>query len=228
MRLTRTPLHARLIAALVAVMTTEALSFETWPVVAVAAAASLVDGALRPSPFAWLARQILSSEYPRRPDGPGRRGSLIRAGALAIASALLASGIGIVGAVLAGVVALDAVLDALTGRCPSRRINVRPSRSAKQTFGLSGDGPWLVAVSARECDLCERVVGVLLGKAQEPVSHVLLEDRAHAGELVRLVPTALRVSVDDEITERLSGPRTPEQIEGFLARPEADSEAAAD
>lgn len=209
-------------------MTVEALAFGTWPVVAVAAAASLADGALRPSPLAWLARQILSSEYPRRPDGPGRRGSLIRAGALAIASALLASGIDIAGAVLAAVVALDAASDALTGRCLSCRIDLRRARSAQQTLGLSGDGPWLVAVSARECDLCERVVGVLIEQAHEPVAHVLLEDRARAGDLVRVVPAALRVSVDGTITERVCGPRTPERIEQFLGRPDSDSGAAGD
>lgn len=225
MSLTRTPLHARLIAALVAVMTTEALVFQAWPVVLVAAAASLADAVVRPSPFAWLARLILSSEYPLRPDGPGRRGSLVRGGALVIASALLAAGVDVAGAVLAGVVALDAALDALTGWCLSCRITA-PGRSAKRALGLSGDGPWLVAVTARECEPCERVVGVLVEKAQEPVAQVMLEDRASAGALVRVVPTALRVNAEGEITERLGGPRTPERIERFLGRHGGDSEAA--
>jgi hypothetical protein len=224
-RLTRTPLHARLVAAVIAMMTVEALVFDTWPVVAVAAALSVLDGALRPSPFALVARAMASVSYPLRPDGPARRTSLVRAGALAIAAALLASGLLVAGVVVAVLVVLDAALDALTGWCLLSNGGQLRRRPAADVLGLPGAGPWLVGVSARECDLCERVVEVLADKSKEPVARVTIDDRPRAAGLVRVIPTALRLDADGVVRERLSGPRSPERIERFLGGAPAHSEA---
>ncbi len=217
MSVARSPLHARLASATVAVMTAEALALDTWPVVGVAAALALLDGLPGASPFRVLARLAVSGPYPLRPDAPARRGALLRAAALGAATVLLALGLDVAGVVVAAAVALDAAADAVLGRCVTSSVRFGARPDPVDALALEGPGPWVVGVGVGGDPLCERVVETAVERTDGVLERRDLDEFPRVAALVRLVPAILVVDTSGGVAGRLEGPRDPEQIERFLA-----------
>lgn len=104
-------------AALAAAITLEALAFDTWPAVAFAAGVALLDVPTRRSPFALLTRVIATDGLQARPGRAGALAAVVRAVSLAAATLLLALDVILPGIVLGVIVALEGLVDAITGRC---------------------------------------------------------------------------------------------------------------
>jgi hypothetical protein len=212
--------------AITGVLCLEALVFDTWPVVAVAlglVVLSLIDR--RISPVAWLFRLVSRPPADLEPAAPVRFAQGMAVAFLGAAVVLFALGADLPGWILAGIVAALALASAVTGICfgceiyrllLSRRRGEGDMRGA---LGLTGSGPWVVALTAPGCARCGPMVRELerVGEGRE-VIQVDISTHPDAAVLpVRTVPAAIAVGSDGGVRLARAGRLAEEDLRAVLA-----------
>lgn len=220
------PLQPRFAQAITGVLCLEAILFDTPAAVAVALALVLLN-LLGPrwSPVAWVFRRIAPPPGDLEPVAPVRFAQALAAAFLVVALVLLSVGAGLAGWTLVGLVAALALVSAVSGVCVgcevyrfllARRGGV--PTDVRGDLGLSGDGPWLVVLTAPGCARCEPVAREMERVAGDREVHrVSLGEHPRAASLpVRSVPAALAVSRDGTLRAaragRLDGPDLSEVL----------------
>ncbi len=220
------PLQPRFAQAITGVLCLEAILFDQ-PVAVVVALALVLLGLAGPrvSPVAWAFRLIARPPRELEPAAPVRFAQALAAAFLVASVALLYGGAETAGWVLAGLVAALALVSALTGLCvgcEAYRLLMRRSHGREDVrgdLGLTGDGPWLVVLTAPGCARCEPFARELETAAGgRGVVRVSLADHPRAASLpVRSVPAALAVGRDGRIRAARAGRLAPADVDGVLA-----------
>jgi Domain of unknown function (DUF4395) len=221
------PLQPRFAQAITGVLCLEALLFDTPVVVGVALALVLLN-LLTPrwSPVAWAFRLIARPPGDLEPVAPVRFAQWMAAAFLALALVLLAVGAGLAGWILVGLVAAIALFSAISGVCVGceiyRLLLARRGGAAADVrgdLGLTGDGPWLVVLTAPGCARCEPVAREMEQVAGDrEVLRVSLREHPRAGALpVRSVPAALAVARDGTLRAARAGRLDRPQLLEVLA-----------
>ena len=214
------PLQPRFAQAITGVLCLEAIVFDTPAAVAMALALVLLSLAgPRWSPVGWVFRRIAPPAHDLEPAAPVRFSQILAAGFLAVSLALLVAGLDVAGWIMAGLVSALALLSATTGLCIGcevYRLALARRRGTegdlRPDLGLTGDGPWLVVLTAPGCARCEPVAREMERAAGERgVVRVSLAEHPRAAALpVRSVPAAIAISADGRLREaragRLGGP----------------------
>ncbi len=220
------PLQPRFAQAITGVLCLEAILFDQPVAVAVALALVLLGLAgPRVSPVAWVFRLIARPPRELEPAAPVRFAQALAAAFLTASVALLYGGAETAGWVLAGLVAALALVSALTGLCvgcEAYRLLMGRSHGREDVrgdLGLTGDGPWLVVLTAPGCARCEPFARELESAAGgRGVVRVSLADHPRAASLpVRSVPAALAVGGDGRIRAARAGRLAPADLDGVLA-----------
>jgi hypothetical protein len=209
------PLQPRFAQAITGVLCLEAILFGTPVAVDVALALVLLNLLLpRWSPVAWVFRRIAPPTGDLEPVAPVRFAQALAAVCLALALVLLAAGADLAGWIVVGLVAAIALFSAISGICVGceiyRLLLVRRSGApadVREDLGLTGDGPWLVVLTAPGCARCEPVARDLERVAGDREVHrVSLREHPRAGSLpVRSVPAALAVARDGTLRAARAG-----------------------
>jgi hypothetical protein len=220
------PMQPRFAQAVTAALCIEAIVFDQPAVVAVALVLVVLGLAgPRVSPVAWLFRLVARPPRELEPAAPVRFSQALAAVILTASVALLYGGAETAGWVLAGLVAALALVSAITGLCvgcEAYRLLVARSGGrddVRGDLGLTGDGPWLVVLTAPGCARCEpfaREVERAAGGRE--VVRVSLADHPRAASLpVRSVPAALAVDGEGRLRAARAGRLAPADVEGVLA-----------
>jgi hypothetical protein len=209
------PLQPRFAQAITGVLCLEAMLFDTPAAVVVALALVLLNLLVpRWSPVAWVFRRIARPSGDLEPVAPVRFAQALAAGCLILALVLLGAGAGLAGWVVVGLVAAIALFSAISGVCVGceiyRLLLARrggAGADVRDDLGLTGDGPWLVVLTAPGCARCEPVARELEEVAGDREVHrVSLREHPRAGSLpVRSVPAALAVSGDGTLRAARAG-----------------------
>ena len=220
------PLQPRFAQAITGVLCLEAILFDTPVAVGVALALVLVSLlAPRWSPVAWVFRRIAPPPGDLEPAAPVRFAQALAAVFLSLALVLLGVGAGLAGWIVVGLVTALALVSAISGVCVGCEIyrlllarrHGAPT-DVREDLGLTGEGPWLVVLTAPGCGRCEPVARELERVAGDREVHrVSLREHPRAGSLpVRSVPAALAVSRDGTVRAaragRLDGPQLIEVL----------------
>jgi Domain of unknown function (DUF4395) len=221
------PMQPRFAQAITGMLCLEAVLFDQPAVVAVALALVLLGLAgPRFSPVAWLFRLIARPPRELEPAAPVRFSQWLAAGFLTASVALLAAGAETAGWILAGLVAAVALVSAITGLCVGCEayrlllsLRGRGGGDVRGDLGLTGDGPWLVVLTAPGCARCEPVAREMERAAGgRDVVRVSLADHPRAASLpVRSVPAALAVDAAGRIRAARAGRLAPADLDGVLA-----------
>ena len=220
------PMQPRFAQAITGLLCLEAILFGTPPVVVVALALVLLGLAgPRWSPVAWLFRLVARPPERLEPAAPVRFSQAIAAVALTASVALLYAGAETAGWIVAGMVAALALLSAVTGLCVGceayRLLLARGARDddVRGRLGLSGQGPWLVVLTAPGCARCgpvARQLGAVAGGRE--VVRVNIAERPSAAALpVKSVPAALVVDPDGRLRAARAGRLGPADLDAVLA-----------
>lgn len=220
------PLQPRFAQAITAVICLEALIFQAWPAVTIAlvlVAVALVAPAW--SPVNWLFRQISRAPASLEPAAPVRFSQLLAVVCLGLATLAFLLGADLVGWVITGAVAVLAGLAAVAGICVGCEIYrlalARRGRAGdlREALGLSGDGPWLVVLTAPGCARCGPVADRVEAEAgAQRVVRVDLARRPKAAALpVRSVPAVVAVGRDGRVAAARAGALGPDDISLVLA-----------
>lgn len=223
------PMAPRFSQAVTGVLCLEAVVFQTWPVVAVALALIILNLVHpRLSPVAWLFRLIARPAGALEPVAPVRFAQYMAVVMLAGALAAFAAGWWVAGWIVVGAVSAVALFSAASGFCIGCEIyrvllSLRRGTAGEDLrapLGLSGEGPWLVVLTAPGCVRCEPVAREFERAADgREVVRVSLAERPSAAVVpVRSVPAALAVGADGRLVSARAG---------ALARPELTEIAAA-
>jgi hypothetical protein len=222
------PLQPRFAQAITGVLCLEAILFGTPVAVVVALVLALLNLLLpRWSPVAWAFRRIAPPTGDLEPVAPVRFAQWMAAAFLALALVLLAVGADLAGWIVVGLVAAIALFSAISGICVGceiyRLLLVRRGGApadVREDLGLTGDGPWLVVLTAPGCARCEPVARDLERVAGDREVHrVSLREHPRAGSLpVRSVPAALAVARDGTLRAARAGRlERPELMEVLAA-----------
>jgi Domain of unknown function (DUF4395) len=221
------PLQPRFAQAITGMLCLEAIVFDQPAAVAVALGLVLLGlAAPRVSPVAWLFRLVARPPRELEPAAPVRFSQALAAAFLTGSVALLYAGAETAGWVLAGLVAALALVSAVTGfcvGCEAYRILRARGRGAggdvREDLGLSGEGPWLVVLTAPGCARCEPFAREMeRAAAGREVLRVSLADHPRAAALrVRSVPAALAVGADGRLRAARAGRLAPADVDGVLA-----------
>jgi hypothetical protein len=220
-------MQPRFAQAVTGALCLEAIVFQQPAAVAVALGLVLLGLAgPRYSPVAWLFRLVARPPRELEPAAPVRFSQALAAAFLTASVALLYGGARTAGWIVAGLVTALALLSALTGLCvgcEAYRL-LLGRRSAREgdvraDLGLSGDGPWLVVLTAPGCARCEPVAREMEAAAGgREVVRVSLADHPRAAALpVRSVPAALAVGADGRLRAARAGRLGPAELDGVLA-----------
>jgi Domain of unknown function (DUF4395) len=209
------PLQPRFAQAITGVLCLEAILFDTPAAVVVALALVLLNLLVpRWSPVAWVFRRIARPPGDLEPVAPVRFAQALAVGFLVVGLVLLAVGAGLAGWILVGLVAAIALFSAISGICVGceiyRLLLARRGGApadVREDLGLTGDGPWLVVLTAPGCGRCEPVARELERVAGDREVHrVSLREHPRAGSLpVRSVPAALAVARDGTLQAARAG-----------------------
>lgn len=221
------PLQPRFAQAITGVLSLEALVFDQPAVLAVALGLVLLSLAgPRWSPVAWVFRRIAPPAADLEPAAPVRFSQWLAAGALTLSLVLLAAGATVAGWIVAGLVALVALVSAISGvciGCEAYRLLLARRRGdaedVRADLGLTGEGPWLVVLTAPGCTRCEPLAREM-ERAAGPrgVVRVDLSERPRAASLpVRSVPAALAVGADGSLRLARAGKLGAPEIQQVLA-----------
>jgi Domain of unknown function (DUF4395) len=222
------PLQPRFAQAITGVLCLEAILFGTPVAVVVALALVLVNLLLpRWSPVAWVFRRIAPPTGDLEPVAPVRFAQALAAVLLALALVLLGVGADLAGWIVVGLVGAVALFSAVSGVCVGceiyRLLLARRGggpTDVREDLGLTGDGPWLVVLTAPDCGRCEPVARELEQVAGDREVHrVSLREHPRAGSLpVRSVPAALAVAGDGTLRAARAGRlERPELMEVLAA-----------
>jgi hypothetical protein len=216
----------RLSQAVTGVLCLEALLFQDPWVVAVALALVVVARfAPQWSPVHWFFRRIARPAEELEPVAPVRFSQTIAAVTLSLALVLLISGAALVGWIAVGLVTTLALLSATTGICVGCGFyRVALARrggdgDVRQRLGLTGQGPWLVVLTAPGCARCEPVARQLEEIARpQPVVRVDLSRTPQAATLpVRSVPAVISVGNDGRVRQTRAGRLDQRVLEALAA-----------
>ncbi|MFP5450814.1 MAG: DUF4395 family protein [Thermoleophilia bacterium] len=222
------PLQPRFAQAVTGVLCLEAAIFQVWPVVGVALGLIVLNLAgPRWSPVGWLFRMIAPPPKEMEPVAPVRFAQGMAVAMLAASLVLVALGLELAAWVIVWAVSIVALFSAISGICvgceiyrlllASRRGDERADLRAP--LGLTGQGPWLVVLTAPGCVRCEPVAREFERAAGREVLRVSLAERPGAAVVpVRSVPAALAVGADGRLVSARAG---------ALKRPELTEIAAA-
>lgn len=220
------PLQPRFAQAVTGALCLEAIVFGQPAVVAVALGLVLLGLAgPRLSPVAWLFRLIARPPRELEPAAPVRFSQWLAAGFLTASVALLLAGAETAGWTLAGVVAALALVSAVTGLCVGCEayrlllsLRRRGADDVRGDLGLTGDGPWLVVLTAPGCPRCEPVAREMERAAGgRDVVRVSLSEHPRAASLpVRSVPAALAVDARGRVRAARAGRLAPADLDGVL------------
>jgi hypothetical protein len=196
------------------VLSLEALIFRDRWVVAVALALVLI-ALIRPewSPVNAIFRRLVGTADQLEPAAPVRFSQGLAAAMLAVALVLIVAGATVAGWVIVGIVSVVALFSAISGICVGCAIYrvalVRRSRNGdlRAELGLTGDGPWLVVLTAPGCRRCEPVERQLRTIAGDgAVTRIDLAQTPAAAHLpVKSVPAVIVVDADGHIRETHTG-----------------------
>jgi hypothetical protein len=221
------PLQPRFAQAITGVLCLEAMLFDAPAAVAVALGLVLLSLAgPRVSPVAWVVGLIARPPATLEPAAPVRFSQWLAAALLAGAVGLLYAGAETAGWVLAGLVATVALLSAISGVCVGceayRLLMARrsaPREDVRGDLGLTGEGPWLVVLTAPGCARCEPVAREMERAAGgRDVVRVSLADHPRAASLpVRSVPAALAVDGRGRLRAYRAGRLAPADLDGILS-----------
>jgi hypothetical protein len=206
------PLQPRFAQAITGVLSLEAIVFGQWPALAVALALVLLSLAgPRWSPVGWVFRRIAPPAQELEPAAPVRFSQVLAAIFLAVALILIATGLGLAGWILAGLLAAVALLSSITGfcvGCEAYRLLLAARRGGEDdvrgALGLTGGGPWLVVLTAAAGE-------------REVVRVNLAEHPAAAALPVRSVPAALAVGSDGRLRAARAGRLDEPDLDRVLA-----------
>jgi hypothetical protein len=182
--------------------------FQTPAVVAVALV--LVGLALigpRYSPVAYLFALLPVKPAELEPSKPVRFAQIIAAVMLIAAVILLFTGFDTAGWIITGLVAAVALFSAITGiciGCIAWKQLVRRAGSAhdiKKAFDLTGDGPWLLVVTAPNCPRCGPAAAAITDAAGDRgVVRVDLQEHPEAGALpIWSVPAGIVIETSGDV-----------------------------
>ena len=186
------PAAPRFSQAITGMLCLEAIIFQTQAVVVIAAvfiALALIGP--RWSPVAYLFTLVPARPAELEPSRPVRFAQLMAISMLVVAIALLYAGASTAGWIVTGVVAAVALFSAISGiciGCIAWKQLVRRGGSAhdlKKAFALTGEGPWLLVVTAPNCPRCgpaTRAIQDAAGASHDIVS-VDLSEHPEAGAL---------------------------------------------
>jgi hypothetical protein len=219
------PLQPRFAQAITGVLCLEAAIFQVWPVVAVALGLIVLNLAgPRWSPVGWLFRMVAPPPKEMEPVAPVRFAQGMAVAMLGASLVLFGIGLDLAAWVIVWAVAIVALFSAISGICvgceiyrlllASRRGDAQADLRAP--LGLTGQGPWLVVLTAPGCVRCEPVAREFERAADgREVLRVNLAERPGAAVVpVRSVPAALAVSADGRlITARAGALKRPELLE---------------
>ena len=221
------PMQPRFAQAITGVLCLEAILFGQPAAVAVALGLVLLGlGGPRVSPVAWVFRLIARPPGELEPAAPVRFSQGLAAVFLTASVALLYAGIETAGWILAGLVAAIALVSAITGLCIGCEayrllVSLRSGErdDIRGDLGLSGEGPWLVVLTAPGCARCEPFAREMERAAGgREVVRVSLADHPRAAALpVRSVPAALAVDGGGRLRAARAGRLAPADLEGVLA-----------
>lgn len=222
------PLQPRFAQAVTGVLCLEAAIFQVWPVVGVALGLIVLNLAgPRWSPVGWLFRMIAPPPKELEPVAPVRFAQGMAVAMLAASLVLVALGFGLAAWVIVWAVSIVALFSAISGFCVGCEIyrvllaSRRGDEGAdlRAPLGLTGQGPWLVVLTAPGCVRCEPVAREFERAAGREVLRVNLAERPGAAVVpVRSVPAALAVGADGRLVSARAG---------ALKRPELTEIAAA-
>ncbi len=202
------PWAARFAQAVTGLLCLEAVLFQTPPVVIVAAV--LIALALigpRWSPVAYLFALLPVRPAELEPAKPVRFAQWIAVAMLAAAIVLLYAGAPIAGWIVAGVVAAVALFSAISGICIGciawKQIARRAgsAHDLKVAFGLQGEGPWLLVVTAPNCPRCGPAKQAIHAAADtDAVVDVDLAEHPEAGALpIWSVPAGVIITPSGQV-----------------------------
>ncbi|MCU0306748.1 MAG: DUF4395 domain-containing protein [Thermoleophilia bacterium] len=220
------PALPRVSQGITGLLCAESLAFRTWPPVVVALVLILLALAgPRWSPVAWGFRLIARPPDRLEPAAPVRFAQGIAAVLLTAAVALWIAGLETAGWALVGLVAAVALFSAVSGVCIGchawRLLLARRTtgEDLRGPLGLTGDGPWLVLVTAPGCARCEPAARELAHLAEgREVVRVDLARRPQAGGLpIQSVPAVLAVGRDGRLLEARSGRLAAEDHRAVVA-----------
>ncbi len=221
------PMQPRFAQAITGLLCLEAILFDQPAVVAVALALVLLGLAgPRVSPVAWLFRLIARPPRELEPAAPVRFSQWLAATILTASVALLWSGAETAGWILAGLVAALALVSAITGLCVGCEayrlllsLRRRGAADVRGDLGLTGEGPWLVVLTAPGCARCEPVAREMERAAGgRDVVRVSLAEHPRAASLpVRSVPAALAVDASGRVRAARAGRLGQADLDGVLA-----------
>lgn len=221
------PMQPRFAQAVTGVLCLEAILFDQPAAVAVALGLVLLGLAgPRLSPVAWLFRLVARPPAQLEPAAPVRFSQGLAAVLLTASVALLYAGGATAGWILAGLVAAVALVSAITGFCAGcelyRLALSRRSRGdggVRDDLGLSGEGPWLVVLTAPGCARCEPFAREMERAAggREVVRVSLAEHPRAAALPVRSVPAALAIDASGRVRAARAGGLGPADLDGVLA-----------
>jgi hypothetical protein len=220
------PWLPRFSQAITGALSLEALVFQSLPVVCVALAlivASLAGPQY--SPVAWLFRSLAKPPEELEPVAPVRFAQLMAVTMLGVAIILWAVGARTVGWAIVGVVAAVALFSAISGICVGcelYRFVLRGRHHGddlRGDLGLSGDGPWLVLVTAPGCTRCEPAAREVsaLAAPRELVRVDLRTTPAAANTGIRSVPALLAIDRNGRLRESRAGRLGRSDIDPVLA-----------
>lgn len=220
-------MQPRFAQAITGVLCLEAVLFDQPAAVAVALGLVLLGLAgPRVSPVAWIFRLVARPPGDLEPAAPVRFSQGLAAAFLTASVALLYAGAETAGWILAGLVAALALLSAIAGLCVGCEayrllLSLRSGDrdDVRGDLGLSGDGPWLVVLTAPGCARCEPFAREMERAAgAREVVRVSLADHPRAAALpVRSVPAALAVDDAGRLLAARAGRLAPADVEGVLA-----------
>jgi hypothetical protein len=202
------PVAPRFAQGITGLLCLEAVLFQTPAVVAVALA--LVVLALigpRYSPVAYLFALLPVKPAELEPSKPVRFAQLIAAAMLIVAVILLFTGFDTAGWIITGLVAAVALFSAITGiciGCIAWKQLVRRAGSAhdiKKAFDLTGEGPWLLVVTAPNCPRCGPAAAAITDAAGDRgVVRVDLQEHPEAGALpIWSVPAGIVIESSGDV-----------------------------
>ncbi len=202
------PFAPRFAQGITGLLCLEAVLFQT-PAVVVVALALVVLALIGPrySPVAYLVALLPVKPAELEPSKPVRFAQLIAAVMLTAAVILLFTGLATAGWIITGLVAAVALFSAITGiciGCIAWKQLVRRAGSAhdlKKAFDLTGEGPWLLVVTAPNCPRCGPAAAAITNAAGDRgVVRVDLQEHPEAGALpIWSVPAGIVIGSSGDV-----------------------------
>ena len=191
-----------------------------------AAAVLVLLGMIGPrwSPVAYLFALLPVRPAELEPSAPVRFAQSIALSMMAAAIGLLYGGLDTAGWIVVGVVAAVALFSAITGICIGciawkqviRRVGA--AHDLKKAFGLQGEGPWLLVVTAPNCPRCPAAKQAIHDAAPgRAVVDVDLDEHPEAGALpIWSVPAGIVITASGDVgmvkTGRIGAPEAAELV----------------